>query len=149
MGISNLARSWRDALRALGRVTVLSALVALTPVPASRPRVSKWGTYYAKTYSNWMKDAAARLAKESPAKFDAPCVAFVEQLLPRPKASKFDTPSGDIDNLVKAPLDAITKAGVAWQDDRQVVGLVAFKRFVEPGEEPGTRVEYVQLQGAT
>jgi Holliday junction resolvase RusA-like endonuclease len=42
---------------------------------------------------------------------------------------------GDIDNLAKAVLDALT--GVVWSDDRQVVSLLAEKFF---GEEPRTEI---------
>ena len=35
--------------------------IPLNPVPASRPRVSKWGTYYPKRYATWKKDALKHL----------------------------------------------------------------------------------------
>lgn len=40
---------------------------------------------------------------------------------------------GDIDNLVKAILDALN--GIVFEDDAQVVELVAFKRIGEPRTE--------------
>lgn len=36
---------------------------------------------------------------------------------------------GDIDNLEKAVLDAITRAGVVWKDDAQVVAVTKSKRY--------------------
>jgi Holliday junction resolvase RusA-like endonuclease len=140
--------SAREALGKLGRVATLSALVGLAPVPASRPRVSRWGTYYAKNYAGWMKSAAKLLGGEGDGATDAPLMVLVEQVVEKPRTSKLAFPRGDVDNFAKGPLDAITKAGRVWKDDNQIVGLVVFKRFAEKGEEPGTRVDYVQLQGA-
>lgn len=42
------------------------------------------------------------------------------------------SPRADIDNLVKAVLDACTRAKV-WHDDSQVIGLVAHKKLAETG----------------
>lgn len=82
----------------------------LAPVPASRPRVGKFGTYYAKSYADWMKEAAG----------------FVKAAL-------------DVDNYAKGPLDVITKSGKVWGDDKQVVSLRVSKRYTEPGEAPHTK----------
>lgn len=110
----------------------------LDPVPASRPRVSKWGTYYAKTYKDWMKRAAEILP---PLAF--PHAGFLrvelEFIVRKPRTSKLHTPRGDIDNYAKAILDALTKAD-HWGDDGQVVTLFASKRFAAPDEEAGIRI---------
>lgn len=147
--ISNLVSDTRAWLTSLGRVFTLSALVGLAPVPASRPRVSRWGTYYAKNYAGWMKTALAKMrAIPSVPETVGPYVVLIEQVVEKAKTSKLAYPRGDVDNFAKGPLDIITKSERVWKDDNDVVGLVVFKRFAEKGEEPGTRVEYVQLQGA-
>lgn len=48
----------------------------------------------------------------------------------RPSAPAWPAKKPDIDKLVRAALDALT--GEAWNDDAQVVELVASKRYVNP-----------------
>lgn len=110
----------------------------LNPVPASRPRVSKWGTYYGKTYSAWRK-AAMELIKEHDDTIEAHCTVLVEQILEKPKTSKKNFPRGDVDNYAKAPTDILT-AKKFWADDDLITGLWTSKRFAEAGEEPRTEV---------
>jgi Holliday junction resolvase RusA-like endonuclease len=54
-------------------------------------------------------------------------------------AETFHTKKPDIDNLEKAVLDALTKAG-AWQDDAYVASIHSIKRYARPGEKPGVRI---------
>jgi Holliday junction resolvase RusA-like endonuclease len=148
--ISDLVYDARRWLASLGRVLTLSSLVGLAPVPASRPRVSRWGTYYAKGYANWMKAALALVKGDRHATpVDGPCVVLMEQVVEKPRTSKLDYPRGDVDNYAKGPLDIITKSERIWKDDTDVIGLIVFKRFASAGEKPGTHIEYVELQGAT
>lgn len=115
--------------------------IPLEPVPASRPRVSKWGTYHAKPYKNWLESAADFLQGVSPP-FDKGdhISAQVEIVCTRAATSKLTRPKGDIDNYVKATLDAINHAEGYWEDDVQVTALTARKRFAKPGEAAGTHV---------
>ena len=53
----------------------------------------------------------------------------------RPKTTKRDNPRGDIDNYIKAVLDALTKKGY-WIDDDQIITIEADKRWPEPKEDP-------------
>ncbi len=123
--------------------------MGVEPVPASRPRVSKWGTYYAATYKNWLKAAGLAIAKWNPGRVaTGPLVLVMEVICTKARTSKLTFPRGDIDNFAKGPLDVITKSEKVWSDDNQVVGLIAFKRFAEPGEEPGTRIEILELEPA-
>jgi Holliday junction resolvase RusA-like endonuclease len=145
--IGTAIRSARAWLGKWGTVASVIAFLGLAPVPASRPRVSKWGTYYAKNYAGWLKAAAKALEGEPSCPTDAPLVVFVEQIVEKARTSSLTYPRGDIDNFVKGPLDAITKSEKLWVDDNQVVGLIAFKRFAENGEAPGTSVEFVKLEG--
>jgi len=122
-------------------VKVASLTFPFDPVPASRPRVTKWGTYYGKTYKAWKQRAEHYLA---PGAFhlDAatPLLVVTEAIIQRPKTSKAVYPKGDADNYAKGPLDAITKAGGYWDDDRQVVSLLTSKRFARKDEHPRTEV---------
>ena len=54
-------------------------------------------------------------------------------------APKFHTSKPDVDNLAKFCLDACN--GIIWRDDALVVALMAFKRYVDPGETPETIID--------
>lgn len=112
----------------------------LDPVPASRPRVTRWGTYYGKTYTRWRKTAAASVPLAD-CPFPKPQhlhvdVAFVVK---KPKTSKLTTPRADIDNYMKAIFDVLTDKEY-WDDDVQVVSVNATKRFASANEVEGTFV---------
>ena len=102
--------------------------LGLNPKPASRPRVGRWGTYYSKTYKQWMEDAA-KLIPVPPVPLEGPLSVNVLVQVEKPRTSKLDHPKPDIDNYIKAILDALTKAQY-WQDDHQVIQLWARKEFV-------------------
>jgi Holliday junction resolvase RusA-like endonuclease len=110
----------------------------LNPVPASRPRVTRWGTYYSKTYTNWRKEAMG-LIKEAKTTIDNCVTVLVEQIVEKPKTSKKKFPRGDVDNYAKAPTDILTTKKF-WTDDDLITGLWTSKRFAEEGEEPRTEV---------
>lgn len=123
-------------------------IIPLEPVPASRPRVTRWGTYYAKTYKNWMEAAAevipaGVLTADKPTGMDkrTPLVVFVHSISTKARTSKLTYPRYDVDNAAKAVLDAITKAGGWWYDDDQVLQLVSTKRFALKGESAHTEVQ--------
>lgn len=142
-------RTWGllDWLRGACVGALLTLRVITTPSPTHRPRVSKWGTYYAKPYQVYHKDCVQQFAEqkpEVPLKGRLGCV--VETVVARPKTSKLQEPKPDSDNFAKAPLDAATKAGV-WGDDSQVVPLASTKRWAEPGEEPGVYLHIGELHG--
>jgi len=121
---------------------LLASLVfPFNPVPASRPRVTRWGTYYGKAYKAW-KAQAERFIPHGGLCLDAatPLKIMLEFIVQRPKTSKLALPKGDIDNYAKGPLDALTKAGGYWHDDRQVKTLIASKRFAIKAEKPCTKI---------
>jgi Holliday junction resolvase RusA-like endonuclease len=124
----------------------LCLTIRINPVPASRPRVSRWGTYYAKTYKNWMREAGEKLAElGTTSKYQGPVSVRIEHVVARPKTTDRDFPRGDVDNYAKATLDAVTKAGLAWDDDDQVTHLYASKRFASGMEQPHTYIEVLPL----
>lgn len=117
------------------------------PVPASRPRVTKWGVYYLKTYATWMKVAKSGLQKgwlKLPP--TVPLFVVVHSIGDKPRTSKRHWPLGDVDNLAKGPLDVITQATGWWTDDDQITALLSTKRWTTPSESPHTLIE---LRSAT
>lgn len=120
------------------------------PVPASRPRVTKWGTYYLKTYKTY-KDAADKaipLSKLAP--LEGNLQATIEFACHRPKTTKRLNPRGDLDNYIKAILDAVVGQSATKKvkcklkkyinDDDQFTSIYAHKRWVHGDEEPYTRI---------
>jgi Holliday junction resolvase RusA-like endonuclease len=110
----------------------------LAPVPAARPRVSRWGTYYPKTYAKWRKDAAelldAHKGRYEP--WECPVFCFVAVGAKRPAKPANPYPVPDVDNYAKAILDASQKCGWLFKDDKQVQALFTSKRYVSKGEQP-------------
>lgn len=114
----------------------LDVWAQIEPVPASRPRVTRWGTYYGKRYANFRKEFAGILGQTDLPK-DLPLrgrlKAIVSFFVSKPKTSKRSWPVGDLDNYLKT-LDVFN--GVLWADDDQICEFDADKRFVG-SDEPG------------
>lgn len=129
-------------LELMGAAKAASVVFPFDPVPASRPRVTRWGTYHTKPYKSWLDQAAKTLAACSAVESlaDASLLVFVESVCTKARTSKLTRPKGDVDNYAKGPLDAITKAARHWHDDVQVTALVSTKRFADPGEDARTEV---------
>lgn len=116
----------------------MGVIFPVNPVPASRPRVTKWGTYYGKNYTAWRKAAQAAISaqRETISEY---CTVLIENIVKKPKTSKKDFPRGDFDNYAKAPTDILTKKDF-WVDDDLITGGWSSKRFAAEGEEPRTEV---------
>lgn len=105
----------------------------ILPVPASRPRVTRWGVYYGKRYTTFRKTMEMLLqAVEWPRVFPlggllAVSVTF---FVPRPKTTKRVAPRGDVDNYFKT-LDSLNK--YVWADDDQIVWTLTVKEYGDPG----------------
>lgn len=126
----------------------LSLSIDTQPVPATRPRVSRWGTYYAKTYRRW-RDQAKRLLAEMPSPAEPitkPVAVLTEIVVQQPRTSKLKWPKGDSDNFEKAAWDAVTNAGTFWKDDDQIIFNATWKRWAKKDETPGTRIHVFKLQ---
>ena len=119
--------------------------IPLNPVPASRPKVSKWGTYYTRSYATWKRQVKFHLPNHDAMWPDKrqELVVFSEFVVQKARTSKLLFPRGDVDNYVKACFDAITKSGSFWYDDDQVTLSVEHKRFAEEGEQPHTELTII------
>lgn len=112
----------------------------LEPVPASRPRVTRWRTFYEEPYNTWKDTAEAALSGLKLQPLDGPLQLRLEVLCTKPRTSKLDMPRPDVDNFAKAVMDALTKAQ-AWHDDKQVGRLIVDKWWAAKGEQAGIRIE--------
>jgi Holliday junction resolvase RusA-like endonuclease len=63
----------------------------------------------------------------------------------KPSAPRWPDGSPDLDKLVRGIGDALTMAGV-FIDDRQVVSIVAAKRYVEPPALPGVFITVTPME---
>lgn len=112
------------------------------PTPASRPRVSKWGTFYGKNYERFRREVRDFLIDYEGLSTDTPLVVLMEIIVTPPKTTKRDYPRGDVDNFAKGPLDSMTHSEKFWKDDDQILSLFVTKRFAEEGEAAGIHIYY-------
>ena len=109
--------------------------ISCTPVPASRPRVTRWGTFYGKRHNACRSETLA-LFKEMRDNGSLPLVPLSGRLVVwcyfqvvRPKTTKLVTPRGDIDNYTKLLFDCCSKH--IWDDDVQVDIMSARKGWAD------------------
>lgn len=95
--------------------------------------------HYPKTYTAWKKQAETDIRKLVTGQYAGRVSVSIECVEAPPvsdskkrRAARLEGgwPRGDVDNLAKAILDAMTAAGV-WLDDSQVVELVCRKGYGE------------------
>ena len=124
-------------------------LIPVEPKPASRPRVTKYGTYFGKPYTIFRQLAQpyADAYSERPP-IQGPVVILIEIVCTKPKTGKLKHPRGDVDNYAKSVMDVLTKSNRFWKDDVQVVSLYAFKRYCDPltNENAGSHVYLYEIQ---
>ena len=117
----------------------------IEPVPASRPRVPRFGKpFYTGRYAEYRELMAAYMAShELPEPRSCSLSVEVTFICTRPKKPANDYPKGDIDNYVKAILDSIN--GKAFMtDDRVITHLCATKRYAIPGELAHTYITFTE-----
>jgi len=129
------------------------------PAPQPRPRAytSRWGTarvYDPGTADAWRQAVGLTASSRRPRHLvhaTGPVQVAIEFRMPRPQSHY--TARGelrsrevgcakkpDLDNLIKAVLDALTEVGL-WRDDGQICSLSSVKRYIRQGEKPGARIE--------
>jgi Holliday junction resolvase RusA-like endonuclease len=127
--------------------------VPIPPVPASRPRVARFGTYYSKRHQSYVRSFTAFLKYYEPAweylPRDRRLAVGLEFACKRPKKISVNSPPFDIDNLIKLPLDCLTSAEMFWHDDVQVEICIGIKRYAKKGEEPHTVVRVWEIEEET
>lgn len=107
--------------------------IPVRPFAKQRPRVTRFGTFTPK--ETLAKEAEVRhaLADHKPPMFEGAITLDITFQFLRPKSAPksrvHPTVRPDIDNLVKTVCDACN--GVLWQDDGQIVTVVAHKRYCE------------------
>jgi Holliday junction resolvase RusA-like endonuclease len=118
--------------------------VAGIPHPKGRPRVTlargRIHAYTPRATAEWeavVRGEVWRAMRKRPP-FVGPVAAQLLFWFPRPSRSRAQFPSADLDNLVKAVLDAMV--GVVIRDDRQVVYMQAHKDFVATTQTPGVEI---------
>ena len=118
----------------------ISRRIKINPVAASRPRVTKRGTYYAKEYESFKKSFPLLLGK--PNKLNGALSVIIALTIPVPKSitkkeklsrlGNYHTMKPDADNYAKAILDAMN--GIYYEDDAQVAMLSISKKWGVEGE---------------
>jgi Holliday junction resolvase RusA-like endonuclease len=103
----------------------------ISPVAASRPRVSKWGTYFTGTYKDFRTEAKHVVLDLTKGwkPTEKKLVVSVGIYPTKPRTSKLDVPRPDIDNYVKAIFDLCN--GIVWKDDSQIVEMFAEKSWAK------------------
>lgn len=109
--------------------------IPVAPVPASRPRVPRYGKpYYVGKYKTFRDEVRGWVATAHLRTFRGPLRCSVTFVCKRPAKPANPFPIGDIDNYLKAVWDGLN--GHAFADDKQIHVVYAVKRFAEAGEEP-------------
>jgi Holliday junction resolvase RusA-like endonuclease len=114
----------------------------IDPVPASRPRVTRWGTYYGKKYKEFKKKMEEILSTYHATEIlEGLIFADMTFFIPIPKSwskkkkeskiGKYCDNNADLDNYEKAILDSLS--GYYYIDDRQIVKQTSRKIYAEFG----------------
>jgi Holliday junction resolvase RusA-like endonuclease len=125
-----------------------SIWIPLDPVPASRPRFSRWGgVHYGKRYTEFRKQAASLLEAlgEVPG-LPLEGILHIDVVfhVRSPKKTTLKTPRGDVDNYFKT-LDVLNE--VVWKDDSLIESALMTKKYAD--DLPGIELTvYEQLSQA-
>ena len=113
----------------------------INPTPASRPRVTRWGTFYGKKYKGFKKDMDELLSDTDKEWLEGLIFADMTFFVGIPKSwskKKKKWKSGqwcdnnaDLDNYEKAILDSLS--GAYFHDDRQIVQQQSKKIWADTG----------------
>lgn len=131
----------------------VSFFVHCEPVPQPRAKVSTRGgfarAYVDKKHPSHALKQAIRDAFVGE-KLEGPigCSIFFRFTRPpshtkKQRLCKWHTGKGDIDNCIKAILDALNK--IAYDDDKQVAYLLSHKTWAEENQESGIMIDFWEL----
>ena len=109
----------------------------IAPVPAARPRVTRWSTFFPKKYTQFRKEFALILDELDVELAHGLLYAKLDFFMQIPKSwsnkkklakeGKYADNNVDVDNLVKACLDSCE--GVFYENDKQVAMIRARKFY--------------------
>ena len=107
------------------------------PKPAPRPRVTKYGTYNDKAYTNYKKALRLVAQRQIKAPLEGAIKMSIVFQFKKPKswskkkreAAFWHTQKPDADNLAKAVKDALN--GLAYRDDSQICDMDLVKIWGE------------------
>lgn len=128
--------------------TTISLTFNISPVPASRPRVTRWGTFYGKKYKEFKKEMATLLVEPEQTGVVNPTLwleglisADMTFFVPMAKSwskkkkslknGEFCDNNADLDNYEKSILDSLST--VYFDDDRQIVMQQSKKIWANTG----------------
>tara|TARA_R110002110_G_scaffold211833_1_gene424727 strand:+ start:184 stop:567 length:384 start_codon:yes stop_codon:yes gene_type:complete len=106
----------------------------LSPVAASRPRVSRHGAYFAGPYKYFRQECVEvipLILGDSFEPYDEPLKVDVEIFVRQPKKTKLLVPKADVDNYLKAIFDVLN--GKLWRDDTLIHEVYAVKSWDRKG----------------
>ena len=107
----------------------------VVPTPASRPRVSRWSTYYGKNHTEFVKTMKTITDHANVVPFEGQIYAKADFYVPMPRTwskkkkeahiGKYCDNNKDLDNYQKLLFDCMN--GIYFKDDRQLVMIRARK----------------------
>lgn len=106
-----------------------------TPVPQSRPRVSRYGTYYPpkvkayREYVSTIAKAAMRGREPLQGALEMSCTFYFTPPKSTPMYGTYHTRKPDADNLLKCVQDSLN--GICYVDDSQIAVLHASKVYAD------------------
>ena len=123
------------------------------PVAQGRPRAFKLPSGQIRVYDphaskDWKRTVAAQAIQYRPERLLVGALECnMDFYLPRPKSlpkrGVYPIKRPDVDNLLKACLDALR--GIVFQDDSMITSLRATKHYAIDGSPPGVRVRLEEL----
>ena len=109
----------------------------IDPCPASRPRVTRWSTYYPKKFTQFKIDMIALTSELDITPSESLLSVHIGFYIGMPKSwskkkkeskhGQYCDNNADVDNYLKAILDSLNE--VVYVDDRQIVEVYAKKIY--------------------